>query len=106
MRETLIDLIQNSVDGFARNWAKIIADHLLANGVIVPPVKAGDTMYAVFESDEDLIIEPYTVSGVVYKKEEWFIIDNCGDLVKYGTQNAVATIEEAEQVFEKMRGEK
>lgn len=35
MRERLIELIQDSVDGCARHWAEIIADHLLANGVIV-----------------------------------------------------------------------
>ncbi len=35
-RETLINLIIESVDGCARYWAEIIADHLLENGVIVP----------------------------------------------------------------------
>lgn len=34
------------------------ADHLLANGVIVPPCKVGDKVYCVFEDDviEDEII--------------------------------------------------
>ena len=36
MRDRLIELIQNAVNGCARHWAEIIADHLLANGVIVP----------------------------------------------------------------------
>lgn len=44
-RDRLIELIQNAVDGCARHWAEIIADYLLANGVIVPPVKVGDTAY-------------------------------------------------------------
>ena len=35
-RERLIELIQKSVDGCARHWAEVIADYLLANGVIVP----------------------------------------------------------------------
>ena len=35
-REKLIELIQNAVNGCARHWAEIIADYLLANGVIVP----------------------------------------------------------------------
>ena len=34
-RERLIALIIESVDGCARNWAEVIADHLLANGVKV-----------------------------------------------------------------------
>ena len=56
MRDRLIELIQ----GFALSdepcpeglfeWADTIADHLLAEGVIVPPVKAGQTVY-VMESE-------------------------------------------------------
>ena len=37
MRDRLIELIQSAVGGCARHWAEIIADHLIANGVIVPP---------------------------------------------------------------------
>jgi hypothetical protein len=44
-RERLIEIIQNSVGGCARNWAEIIADGLIANGVIVPPCNVGDTVY-------------------------------------------------------------
>ena len=47
MRDRLIELIQNAVNGCARHWAEIIADHLIANGVIVPPCKVGDTVYTV-----------------------------------------------------------
>lgn len=43
-RERLIELIQNSVNGCARHWAGIIADYLLANGVIVP-VRCKDCVY-------------------------------------------------------------
>lgn len=45
MREKLIKLIQDAVNGCARNWAEIIADHLIQNGVILPPCKVGDTVY-------------------------------------------------------------
>ncbi len=34
-REKLIELIQNAVDGCARYWAELIADHLLKNGVVL-----------------------------------------------------------------------
>lgn len=37
MREELIKLIIQSVDGCARNWAETIADYLLKNGVVVLP---------------------------------------------------------------------
>ena len=45
MRDRLIEMIQNAVGGCARNWAEVIADHLLANGVIVLPCKVGDWVY-------------------------------------------------------------
>ena len=48
-KERLIELIQKSVNGCARNWAETIADYLLENGVIVPPVKIGDTVYMIVE---------------------------------------------------------
>lgn len=35
-RDRLTELIQDSVNGCARYWAEVIADYLLANGVIVP----------------------------------------------------------------------
>ena len=37
MREKLIELIQNSVGGCARNWAEVIATYLIANGVTILP---------------------------------------------------------------------
>ena len=53
MRDRLIELIQNAVNGCARNWAEIIADHLLANGVIVPPCKIGDIVYFIYETYDE-----------------------------------------------------
>ena len=44
-RERLIELIQKSVDGCAMHWAEVIADYLLASGMIVPPVMAGQKVY-------------------------------------------------------------
>ena len=35
IKEKLISMIQEAVGGCARNWADVIADHLLANGVTV-----------------------------------------------------------------------
>lgn len=36
MREKLIELIQSAVSGCARYWAELIADRLIAAGVVVP----------------------------------------------------------------------
>jgi hypothetical protein len=40
MRDRLIELLGDYL------YAEQIADHLLANGVVVPPCKVGDTVYA------------------------------------------------------------
>lgn len=47
MRERLIELIQKSVNGCARNWAETIADYQLENGVIALPCNVGDVMYRI-----------------------------------------------------------
>lgn len=49
MRNMLIELIKGSSQYICDDAALIerIADHLLANGVIVPPVKIGQTVYVV-----------------------------------------------------------
>ena len=51
MRDGLIEMIQNSVNGCARHWAEIIADYLLANSVVVLPCKVGDTVYLIDYND-------------------------------------------------------
>ena len=51
MRERLIELINNypcmstAEDCFVESISKDLADHLLANGVIVPPIKVGDVVW-------------------------------------------------------------
>ena len=47
-RERLMELLDGALKehiGKSCNLAENIADHLLANGVIVPPCKVGDTVY-------------------------------------------------------------
>jgi hypothetical protein len=49
MRERLIELIQDSVNGCARHWAEVIADYLIDNGVVVLPCKVGTRVYMVLD---------------------------------------------------------
>ena len=45
------------------------ADHLLENGVIVPPVKVGDTVY---EIQQDRTLQKWYVYGIIkYDGQEW-----------------------------------
>lgn len=46
-RERLVELIQASVNGCARNWAEVISDYLFSKGIIVPPCKVGGTAFCV-----------------------------------------------------------
>ncbi len=48
--ERLIELVDSGLKAYGKSKGDIkvtesLADHLLANGVIVPPVKVGDTVY-------------------------------------------------------------
>lgn len=45
-RERLIELLKHE---FGTKVSEITADYLLANGVIVPPCKVGDTVYCIAE---------------------------------------------------------
>lgn len=67
MREKLIDLIAEVLGSVncARLWAKDIADHLLAEGVIVPPCKVGQTVYIIGWDDN---IEEFTVKDIAYEE--------------------------------------
>lgn len=82
MRDRLVDLIkechkkENDIM-FGENrplefdeWTGIYADHLIANGVIVPPCKVGDKVYTISIDRE---IEEYTVLGVVEYPNGWFV---------------------------------
>lgn len=69
MRDRLIEMIQNAVGGCARHWAEVIADHLLENGVIVPPCKVGDIVKA-----NDVFYKVYSVAYQDrddFKKPNW-----------------------------------
>ena len=52
---------------FDENTVADIADHILANGVIVPPCKVGDTVYVL-----DDIIWAYECKGCPYFEEGWY----------------------------------
>ena len=55
MRDRLIGLIIGSSEYICDSAALIerLADHLLANGVIVPPCKVGDTVYYLTTEDTE-----------------------------------------------------
>jgi hypothetical protein len=79
MREKLIELIGQSSMWDLKSQPLLIeqiADHLLANGVIVPPCKVGDTLWLPIS---DRVIA-YEVSKIKYD----------GDLLKIVTHNKLS----------------
>lgn len=81
MRDRLIELIRKAkqeyhtapiVNGIKADPDYFIADHLIANGVIVPPCKVGDMVYCiteVFETPMEAKIYSITVqeSGIIMR---------------------------------------
>lgn len=69
MRERLVTMLQDAVGGGARHKAEIIADHLIANGVILPPCKVGDRLYIITNTSkeivESVVIGVWMTDGVV-----------------------------------------
>lgn len=99
-KERLVELIIQSVDGCARHWAEIIADHLLDNGVIVPPCKVGDEIYVLEDSKT---IEKATVEFIYYDGKDFDVISN--DFYTTMGRKAYYTREAAEQALKEREKE-
>ncbi len=122
MRNKLIELIaegrelcdQIQCEGCTRNCeglndciAKVQADHLLANGVIVPPCKVGDIVYMVTPGGrihEKKVLGSASVVGLNLRDEIWMkhsftcesaLVFNVDDIGK----TVFLTREEAEQAL-------
>ena len=78
-RDRLIELLRKSGASFENALPEEIADHLLANGVIVPPCKAGDMVYI---KNRPLIISFLHIENEVYYVIQ-FDCDDCGDCPFY-----------------------
>lgn len=110
MRERLIELMAqsnevHSVDNgefieTTVNWGEI-ADHLLANGVIVPPVEEGRTVWYVDDFTDE--IEECKVYGFNVVNGKFSVLVDNGE-EKWITRKWHNTKEEAEQAL-KERGQ-
>lgn len=84
------------------------AEALLERGVLVPPVKIGDVVYAAVDLDDTgLKIEEYTVGGLEYQDGKWFVCEanEQYEFFEVGTDLALLTREDAEALAEEMRVE-
>lgn len=113
-RERLIELIQKSVDGCARNWAEKIADYLLGYGVIVPPCKINDHVWFI-KSAFSVLVKPLEariidIRGISIEHNILYeSITLYNDLARRFTSNDIGTKvfltkEEAEQAIQALKG--
>lgn len=113
MRDRLIELLKdsemfNNADGKAD--MQFLADHLLANGVIVPPVKKGDKVYCdgkYFADHCSGEVMEFYISGVTTEAfsthRGW--VDMVWDFADFG-KTVFLTKEEAEQKLREMESAK
>ena len=104
-RERLIELILSadiSLFGTDKSFAEVYADYLLANGVIIPPVKVGDTVYYIYNNTiieyqvNTIIIYKYSQRIVVWGRSQYFEFSDFGKTV-------FLTREEAKKALEEMK---
>lgn len=97
MRDRLIEMLEST-----RYWgsgtSEEIAEHLLANGVIVPPCKVGDTVYYLARNLHTKLtkIRTGTVTRIAITEDGIDLFaDNWGAKLPYGKRSFL-TKEEAE----------
>ena len=115
MRDRLIELLQNFADGTVTGNGTIVdgtkvddvADHLLANGVIVPPCKVGDTLYVISHMKDKKVlpfINEYEATYIQVGKRKCKVYHEVDGYIKMFLQNdfgktVFLTREEAEQAL-------
>ena len=106
-RNRLIELIQDIKDCNPTNWNKpeFMADSLLANGVIVPPCKVGDTVYFI---DSCTTAEDFGKMYVNFEVVKSLSFDNGFVVLKSGRirlwEDVFLTKEDAEQALKERAG--
>lgn len=106
MRDRLIELLQKVRFDNSEKEATIeeqIADHLINNGVIIPPCKVGDRVYEIvcddpfFEDSILRVVESTVCEFVIYTTEEMHNMKSVG-------KTYFLSREEAEKKLEGLRG--
>ncbi len=111
-KERLIDLLNGILkDNFEHvPLSKVldISERLIANGVLAPPVKAGDTVYAAIDDvppHKDYIVS-FKVCGVGIFEDKWQVFDHEGENYEVGSELCLLSEEDAKRKLEEWRKEK
>lgn len=103
MKDRLIELLYEKLNfDFLSHQIEALADYLLANGVIVPPCKVGDTVWFIRNDIKSEIIET-NVEKVVLKHGGLYIKLGCNAMYETTCNSIGKTVfltkEEAEQAL-------
>lgn len=110
MRDRLVELINNypcmstAEDFFLESIATDLADHLIENGVIVPPCKVGDIVLW----NNGLEIQKKEVKGFSYVNDGLglrYVFDDFSPIINHEAIVGIVTKEQAEQKLQEMRGD-
>ena len=116
MKNRLVALLNNLPDrseiidgvlvGKKVHTAETIAEYLIANGVIAPPCKVGDTAYAainpIFDGDEAPFVNEWIIKGIAHEGNDTFFLESEDDeWYEIGEQLCKLTREETEKELEK-----
>ena len=127
MRDRLIELLKGaetkvtemvSTPLALEEWLGVYADHLLKNGVIVPPCKVGDKVYYVSDSPINLSVQANTIyeahisrmvttqygTTLVIQIHNSYGCTEIPDINDWG-KNVFLTREEAEQALKGVRSD-
>lgn len=109
MRDRLVELIKEGANGHTFMPTDSIADHLIENGVVVPPCKVGDDIWWVYgdgKEDNEVRCQENGVKAVCYFGNGDFKIISQDEMMPedIGTRWCLFTKEQAEQKLEEMRG--
>lgn len=109
-RERLVEFINNypcmstTEDCFIESISEDLADYLLANGVIVPPCKVGDTVFCIrYDKARKPFVKPLEICSIASFGAGKFMVFTT-KLDTWGV-TAFATKEEAEKALKERKEE-
>ena len=108
-RDRLIELLKKADDSTWGQTYETYADYLLANGVIVPPCKVGDTVYDICTIFDESTLKSKTIIKpriIDFVSKVGFIIESKGLVIgeKDFGKTVFLTKEEADKKLEERNG--
>ena len=82
-------------------WLPWIAEHLIEQGVLCPPLQIGQTVFAAYMDEDEPVIEEWVVRGIGIRDGVWYAAGSDPDEFEFGRWGCLPTREEAEQLLQK-----